>query len=516
VSRTAGRRLAAALLSLAAACPRDVVPSPTLARRPSAAQVTVFVTAGLRGSLEPCGCSANQRGGIDRIAFQLERARSDGKATLLFDGGDTLFGATALPEEARPQQRLKARALAEALRLMRLLGTAPGPLDDALGETFRKALTLPELGDAQDFTVEGVRIAVLSTGDAAALAGLTRAARGRGARFVLAFLPVPFDQALRLAVSEAAGVDLLVATRPQSALAAEAALLAGGRAKVVQVPSQGRAVLKVDLSLRPVPSSEDAGFEWVHAGTERDRELLALSERVEQLGAQIDAPGLGGELKALKQGKLAEIIARREALAQAPIALPEDRSAGVLRLVSIEATLPRSPAVRGVITAYDLEVGRQNLEWATLHGEACPRPTPQNPPFLGSESCRGCHPNAFPLWEASKHRQAWKSLEAQGKHNHLDCVACHVNGWKRPGGVCRLDKIDGRQEVGCEACHGPGLPHLVKPVKATVTRPTGPEACVACHDHENSPRFDYQRYVEQLRGPGHGLPMPDAGVSPSG
>jgi hypothetical protein len=69
--------------------------------------------------------------------------------------------------------------------------------------------------------------------------------------------------------------------------------------------------------------------------------------------------------------------------------------------------------------------------------------------------------------------------------------------------VCRIDQLEGRTEVGCESCHGPGSNHAKAPAKTNIARGVDPKTCVGCHDRENSPQFDYDTYVEKVLGPGH-------------
>jgi predicted CXXCH cytochrome family protein len=71
--------------------------------------------------------------------------------------------------------------------------------------------------------------------------------------------------------------------------------------------------------------------------------------------------------------------------------------------------------------------------------------------------------------------------------------------------VCRVDQVDGRQNVGCENCHGPGSIHVVDGTTKSVLRPKpGPNVCVGCHTAENSIHFDYATYLPRVLGPGHG------------
>lgn len=498
------RRAALALATLLAACAtRDTRPP----RLPASA--TLLISADVRGYLGPCGCSENMRGGVSRMAAQVAKARAGGGPVFFLDAGDALFGAPSIPDDAVPQQERKAKALAEAFRAMGLTARAPGPMDDARGAAFRQSLALPELpvGEVRWLDAAGYRLAVVSAATVAAADAVAAKARADGAAFVVALVPLPFDEALRGA-ADAASVDLVVADRPKSELAAEENRLAGGAVKVVQVQNKGRSLLRVDLSLR-----DDNRVEWLKGSSERERELAALDERIELMRTQVNEPGLAEELKALKKAKLDDLVARRQALADEPLPVPQDRNAATVRFVPLEASLPQDPAVQAIETAYDRDVGLLNLAWAKEHGKACDPPDLGREGYVGSQACVGCHPDAARVWKPTKHAQAYATLEAKGKQYHLDCVTCHVTGWQQPGGVCRIDDVDGRDEVGCESCHGPGWKHTQMPVKDHIRRGREANTCTGCHDHENSPSFEFESYLAKIVGPGHGLPMPrDGGV----
>ncbi|GMU58458.1 MAG: hypothetical protein AMXMBFR34_02210 [Myxococcaceae bacterium] len=494
------------LLLLLAACT-------TRERRPTRppTQAVLYFSADLKGYLGPCGCSENMRGGISRAAGELAKARSTGVPVFYIDAGDGLFGAPSIPEDAVPQQERKAKALAQALRAMGLSVRAPGPMDDARGEAFRESLQLPEVRPgAVRWLAAGVyQVAVISAGDVAVAEALAAKARRDGAAFIVALVPQAMEAALRGALT-APSVDLVIASKPKDDFTAEESRAAGSTTKVVQVQNKGRTLLRVDVSFR------DGGkVEWVKGSSERDRELSALDERIELLRAQVDAPGLGGELKGLTQAKLNELIARRQALAEAALPFPVDRNAATFHFVPLESSLPRDPAVQAIEAAYDRDVGLLNLEWAKQHGKDCDPPAADRAGYVGSAACVGCHPFAEKVWQATRHPRAYASLEEKGKQYHLDCIACHVAGWKQPGGVCRIDATLGRREVGCESCHGPGWRHIQAPVKEHLKRAKDAATCTGCHDRENSPHFEFETYLQKVLGPGHGQPPPpDAGQLP--
>ena len=310
---------------------------------------------------------------------------------------------------------------------------------------------------------------------------------------------------MRPSASAAPELDLVLAAGLVSPLAGEQDRVLGGeQTRLVQVMSKGRSLARVDLTLR-----EGGRSRWIQGSAEQTRELAHLDERIELTRTDVNGARLDAELKGLMRQKLEELIARRAALAQAPLPVPTSGNAATLRFLAVEGTVPREPRVAELERAYHQEVGQLNLAWAREHGQDCEAPSPTRPGFIGTVLCGSCHPEALKVWQATRHPHAYEALEKEGKQYHLDCVGCHLAGWQQAGGVCRVDRTENRREVACESCHGPGFAHLVNPVKATIRRSASPEVCTGCHDHENSPAFDYPSYLARIRGPGHGV---DAGV----
>jgi predicted CXXCH cytochrome family protein len=497
-------RPAALALLLLSACPRKDVREPA-APAVAATRATLFVTADLRGYLGPCGCSENMRGGVPRAAWQVAEARKDGRPVLVIDAGDTLFPHLSLPAAAVPEEERKAKALAEAFKLMGLSVHAAGELDDARGPDFRRSLGLPELeGDAVKLLDAGGRkVAVVSARTLETAAALSKQAREQRADFVLVLLHQPLEQAQKL--PKESGADLVIAGHARDELSADDNKVVRGEVPAAQLQSKGRSILRIDLELG---GPAGARFELVRGAADLDRELAAYDERIEQLRKQVNEPSLSAEMIKLRKAKLEETIARREQAAARPVELPKGKNAFALRPVPLESSFESLPEAKAIVTAYDRDVGKLNLAWAKEHGADCPAPPRGEPSFVGNETCRDCHEEAFAVWDKSKHAHAYATLEEVGKNFHLQCVGCHVTGWQKPGGVCRIDKVDERKDVGCESCHGPGSIHSEDPSNDNVIRKNEPKHCVGCHDVENSPHFEFQRYLAEILGPGHGQPLP--------
>lgn len=166
--------------------------------------------------------------------------------------------------------------------------------------------------------------------------------------------------------------------------------------------------------------------------------------------------------------------------------------------------------------------------------------------FVGSEKCKGCHPNEGKVWSESKHGHAYDALEklAVNPRNRQfdgDCIECHTIGFKYDGGYKAEKDTPHLKHNGCENCHGPGSGHAANPnnkdllkslmvwrdgpndkmpAKATLeklalVKPGDPAPvqltaneqkvfnavgtmCMRCHDGENDPKFDLNKYFPKI------------------
>jgi hypothetical protein len=439
------------------------------------------------------------RGGLGRAAAQVAQARAEGLPSLYLDAGDALFERAGLaPDEAVEAER-KARAVAEALKVMGLAGRAVGPLDDVQGAGFRRALGLPELlgASATVFRLGGHALGVVVARTAAELAAGATRARAEGAEFVLALYGGPLDKAAD-AARTAQAVDLVVSAQEAAVVTLDdESRLARGAVPVARVQSRGRALLRVDLVF-----DGTGRFRLFSSPDDVQHEAATLDERIELLKTELAQPGQLAERKRLLTEKLGTLVARRGALAPAP---PLAGANGfTVRFIPLETTLPSDARVDAVVAKFDADVSALNLAYARAHGEECPPAGQGEAAYVGNATCQRCHAAAFSVYEKTGHARAYQELEHVQKQYRLECVACHVVGIQQPGGVCRVDRVRGREGVGCENCHGPGSLHATRPATQQIPRPTPTRSvCVGCHTPENSPHFDFSVYLPRVLGPGH-------------
>jgi 2',3'-cyclic-nucleotide 2'-phosphodiesterase (5'-nucleotidase family) len=116
--------------------------------------------------------------------------------------------------------------------------------------------------------------------------------------------------------------------------------------------------------------------------------------------------------------------------------------------------------------------------------------------FAGSESCKQCHSEIFRQWQSTKHAHAWQTLEQKKSHVDPACQLCHTTGYGETGGFEAIRSSLDRVDVGCESCHGPSALHNRTP---TIRTPwTAKTQCASCHDHENSPTFQLDSYWAKI------------------
>jgi hypothetical protein len=439
------------------------------------------------------------RGGLGKIAAIVASTRTSRIPALFVDAGDALFERTGFGADEAVGERRRAQAIAEIFRGMGIAAQAPGPLDDALGPDFRRSLGLPDLGPGQTRLLDAGpwKVGVVAGNTAVELTGGAATVRSGGARFVLGLLG-----GAPAGAQGAIGLDLVVAAQVPEAVGAESedGRLLRGPLPVAQIQSRGRSILRLDLSPGP-----QGPVTLARGQGDVEREFNAQGQRIELLKKELGAVGLSPERKRLLDARLQELVLRREQLAAQAQATALQPGTFTVRFVAVEAALPEDPAAQKVITDYDREVALLNLAWARTHGEACPPPAQGEAAYVGNEACRSCHPAPFAVYDKTGHARAYATLESVQKQYRLDCVACHVIGFQQAGGVCRVDQVEGRKNVGCENCHGPGSIHVADGTRQTVLRPRpGPSVCVGCHTAENSIHFDFATYLPRVLGPGHG------------
>src|SRR3982751_2663207 len=95
---------------------------------PAERRLTIFYTGGIRGTLEPCGCTSDPLGDVSRMAALVRRAQRDG-AVLVVDAGNLSYPLGDIPPRRREAVDLRARFLATELPRLPFAGSGLGEND---------------------------------------------------------------------------------------------------------------------------------------------------------------------------------------------------------------------------------------------------------------------------------------------------------------------------------------------------------------------------------------------------
>jgi len=488
--------LAAALFGLGCASQAQVpAPAASAAER----KATLLFTGDLWGQLEPCGCSADMRGGVDRMASYVREARAAGP-TLLVDAGDALHDSLEAPPEMKAQADRRAAAMARALGAMGVSAKASFERDG--GGAFAPSVILAGPAVRE---VGGVRVAfapfdaIPAGADAAGLRAQVDAARKLDADVVVALVHGVRDRVIALAADS--GADLVVGSHVRDIEEGDKARAVLAKTPVFFTQARGQSLLRIDLVLRG-----DGPLQIVAGEQERDAEIESIGERIRSYDQRMSTLASDAE-KAPFRRKVEELQARRRELSEASAPAPATGSYLAHRFVPVTQDRASDPEVKAILSAYDREVAAANLAFAKAQDKVCPQPAKGEAGYVGGSTCATCHQAASEFWKQTKHAQAYATLEHANKQYDLACVSCHVTGWEKPGGACRVDQVDARKDVTCESCHGPGSLHAANPTAVKPERKTPEATCRGCHSSDHSTDFDYAAYLSRILGPGHGAPV---------
>lgn len=411
--------------------------------RPTAAAakpLAVVVSGDTAGWLMPCGCTANQSGGLPRRGTYLNQL-ADTAAVLYADAGGAAAGTS-------DYHRVKFEAILRGELAMHVAAHNVGASEAALGADYLRRvaadLRVPFVSANVTDTAGGpvaepVRVVDRGGRKVAVTGVLSKRYAGPGC-----VVADPRDAVLKV-VAKLAGEPLLVLAylpedelRPFAAALPEAVAVVGG---------------PTGQSIPPTVVGPTA----LAAATNKGKYLVRL-----------DA---GGKTWA---GEVVELTPAYEDAA--------DQQQN--------------------IRDYLAELARKDF---TAAASGLAPPLPANPPaayrVAGSESCRACHAADCSSWAGSKHAHAWQTLTARGQAVDSYCQQCHTTGFGLPGGFESASRAGAVHSVGCESCHGPSAGHVRDPRVRTPF--AARDQCGTCHDHENSPTFQYDPFWAKVR---HGEP----------
>ncbi len=172
------------------------------------------------------------------------------------------------------------------------------------------------------------------------------------------------------------------------------------------------------------------------------------------------------------------------------------------RYIALDSIIPDdAPATEEVTAAHTEFTNEQNKAAQTSQESAPPKPVgllgATDSPYVGVETCAGCHQKEHEVWLTTRHSHALATLEKKNEQFDNECIRCHVVGYQR-GGFQSLYTTPQFANVQCEECHGPGRKHAESPAKGYGFMAT-PIGCMQCHKVPNDPDFAFAVYWPKIK-----------------
>ncbi|MCY1072380.1 multiheme c-type cytochrome [Nannocystis sp. RBIL2] len=537
--------VASAILACATCGPAGSGPTKTGPVEPPAAppRLTLDLVAFARvmGAVAPCGCTTEPLGGLQYVFGYLGHD-IDPQRRLVVEPGGLLIpdpkGPEAPHDEAAwAQAYQRAGALQERFASLGgslVSGVGANDLSSPLAQEALKRWPLPRvLANSRAFDALGVvphRVVDIpgADGKPALQLGVTAvhetspeavkslgplepttsaakrevaAMRAAGADVVIVL--VHGTRAAAVEVAEGVpGADIVVTGIPEGTEKARLGAPATrvGHGWVLEPGDQAQTLTRVRLSIDPSALAALPGpdaWKVQPSAAAQAKELERLDARLAKFRAD----------PAADAGYIARLEQERAALASAMAgdAAPAGAVAVTFEQQKITCKLPVDAAGADALRSYDAWVATQNQQ--RFAGVKPPAPAKGQASYIGGEQCGACHDKAEEHWATTRHAGAYETLVKVNKQFDLSCVGCHVTGFRQPGGS-EVVEVAGLEDVQCEVCHGPGSIHAETPEKAGkafgIRREAAVDVCLGCHTAEHSDTFNYEAYLRDVLGAGHG------------
>lgn len=461
-------------------------------------KLVLVATGEQHGYFEPCGCTANQLGGMSRRAGLFAKLRSLEWEVRGIDVG-------GLSRRTGPQAQLKFETTLAALRELQYVGLAMGPEELKLDVGYLLS---------QHLTDGDVPLAFLSAN-------------------LIFFGSKDLGTPLPSVIIEQDGLKAGITSVMSDTI----------RREVIPDRSADEAA-QADLQWTdPNEALQDVLKKFDEAGV-KVRVLLsqstvdesrALAKQFPAFDLIITANGFGeGEPKPEMIGPVRLLQVGEKGKMAGVIGLyPDDKTNPVrYELVTLSGDVfSDSDPMTKLMQTYQERL--KDGQIVTADGAVG---HPSGASFVGASKCGECHTKAFAVWEKTPHAHALESLDPvhqrpgfERLHGVLrtfdpECLSCHVTGWEPQeyvrfrSGFLNEEFAENDSEKTlqsllagnqCENCHGPGSRHIelieadnkeaaIREVKVTLEQARD-QTCVECHDADNSPDFKFDKYWDEVK-----------------
>lgn len=192
----------------------------------------------------------------------------------------------------------------------------------------------------------------------------------------------------------------------------------------------------------------------------------------------IVSPGMGGKYVGIAKYGLHNKILERK----------------LVEIVPLDRSFQESQEMVSLLQEYQHLLREEDLLSKTPQASL-----PEGVAYTGSFACSVCHKVIYDHWRKTKHGTAYNTLVEAGNQYDPECVRCHTTGYGDVSGFLHDETDQNLIHVGCECCHGAGNRHI-KDVNGAYGS-TDEATCLACHDSEHSPKFQFEEYGKGIAHP---------------
>jgi hypothetical protein len=471
-------------------------------------------------------------GGLSKKAHELELLRKQNKAPLLLlDGGGLLFTMEKLAANRAAQARITAEGIVETYNFMGFKAVGIAAADLAVGLDFLKDIrnrskfawlsaNLVQADSRKPIFQDGI---LLEMGKLkVAVLGLTDERAGQfldknGAAVILPWQEVLPDLVSRLGkkvdlvillssysqadnkiiATQVPGINVILQS---GAGARNMEPMIAGSSLLIQTAPRGKQQGVLDIFWHPSkiwqpdPAAEVLTKEMHLA---RTRQQIVAFDRQEKASGYLTKNPAAKQaydfLKAQLPIQEKEVSVLRKTVEAMGKGLGSKARYGN-RFVDLEISMPDQPEVLAIVQSTKKQANLAAMP-------AAPDLPGETPPYVGWRACATCHQKQADNWQKSRHAGALGTLSAKGQGRNLDCIPCHVTSVLTGNEPSALSLPADLQQVGCEACHGPGKQHIAAPSQWHLTRNPGEEICRRCHQPEHDDTFEFKSKLNQLGCP---------------
>ena len=452
------------------------------------------LTCEQEGYFEPCGCTANQLGGMSRRANLVEKLKGAGWDVVGLDVG-------GLPRRTGAQAGIKLQTSLNALELLDYMAVGLGVAELRLGVDRLLDVQMQMMNDDRKLRFLCANIELLD----GALEGFP----------------------LKSLIREVGGVRIGVTSVMSEKLHKE--VFPVGDAKWSESgPAIAKAMAEFDeqgVELRVLLSQSSV------------EESIELAKEFPQFNVVLTARGVGdpdpnGQPQKIGETLVVEAGKKGKHVGVLGVYPENGRLQFRYKVVSLErADFEDTQSMVDLMQQYQNRL--KNDQIVLVDGVSASHPSQST--FVGADKCGECHTEAYKIWKDTPHAHALESLDPTNKRTGFErlngvnrtfdpeCLACHVTGWdpleytRFRSGFLNEEFATNEAEKSlhtllagsqCENCHGPGSQHVAmvdageddagKSVRVTLEQSKS-SLCGKCHDGDNSPKFEFDSYWDKVK-----------------